>query len=58
MGEDEKDLDYPYYEATYLDDDNSKHMVKIVSNSDLNFYKERFEHFVNVNNLKFFRYSS
>lgn len=45
MGEDEKDLDYPYYEATYLDDDNSKHMVKIVSNSDLNFYKERFENF-------------
>ncbi len=42
MGE-ELELDYPYYEATYLDDDNNKHIVKILSNTDLNFYKERFD---------------
>lgn len=43
---DEFDLDdYPYYEATYLDDDNKKHFVKIRNNTDLNFYKERYEHF-------------
>ncbi len=43
--ESREDLDYPYYEATYLDDDNNRHLVKIKSNSDLNFYRDRFDNF-------------
>lgn len=44
MDEREDDFfDFPYYEATYLDDDNTKHIVKIKTNTELNFYKERFD---------------
>lgn len=42
MDEDIKVIDYPYYETTYLDDNNTKHIAYIKNNQDLDFYKERF----------------
>lgn len=40
--EDERIIDYPYYETTYLDDNDTKHLVKLQNERDLNFFKERF----------------
>lgn len=40
--EDERIIDYPYYDTTYLDDNDTKHFVKIQNERDLNFFKERF----------------
>lgn len=35
-------IQYPYYETSYLDDNNTKHIAYIKSKEDLNFYQERF----------------
>lgn len=40
--EDERVIDYPYYETTYLDDNDTKHLVRLQNERDLNFFKERF----------------
>lgn len=34
--------DYPYFETTYLDDDNNKHITYITDCRDIKFYQERF----------------
>ena len=35
------EINYPYYETTYLDDDNTKHLAKI-EESNFDFYQNRF----------------
>lgn len=40
--EEEFEINYPYYETAYLDDDNNTHLVKIKDDNDLKFYKDRF----------------
>ena len=49
MEEDER-INYPYYETTYFDDDNVKH-IGFIKPEDLDFYKERF----NVENTQYIR---
>lgn len=39
--EDDNVIQYPYYETTYFDDDNNKH-IGYIRPEDLDFYKERF----------------
>jgi len=34
--------DYPYFETTYLDDFNNKHITYIKDSQDIKFYQERF----------------
>lgn len=38
----EKDLIYPYYETTYLDDNNDKHIAYLQDDKTVSFYKERY----------------
>ena len=40
--EEERVINYPYYNTTYLDDNDTKHLVKLQDEKDLNFFKERF----------------
>ena len=40
--EDDIVINYPYYDTTYLDDNDTKHLVKLQSEKDLNFFRERF----------------
>lgn len=40
--EEERVINYPYYNTTYLDDNDTKHLVKLQDEMDLNFFKERF----------------
>lgn len=40
--EDENKINYPYYDTTYLDDNDTLHLVKLQSEGDLKFFKERF----------------
>ena len=40
--EEERVITYPYYETAYLDDNDTKHLVKLQSERDLDFFKERF----------------
>lgn len=40
--DEDKELDYPYYETTYFDDNNNKH-IGYIKPEDLDFYKERFD---------------
>ena len=40
--EDEVFLNYPYYEMTYLDDNNIKHLAQVQSEDSVNYLKERF----------------
>ena len=35
--EDER-INYPYYDTTYLDDNDTKHLVKLQSERDLDFF--------------------
>ena len=42
MEEKEMIPNYPYFETTYLDDNNDKHLVYVTNNNDLKFYEERF----------------
>lgn len=39
--EDER-INYPYYDTTYLDDNDTMHLVKIKNERDLDFFKQRF----------------
>lgn len=34
--------DYPYFETTYLDDFNNKHITYIKNSQDIKFYEDRF----------------
>lgn len=40
--DEERIINYPYYDTTYLDDNDIKHLVKLKSEGDLKFFKERF----------------
>lgn len=35
-------LNYPYYEMTYLDDDNIKHFAQVQSEDSVDYLKQRF----------------
>lgn len=39
--EDER-INYPYYDTTYLDDNDTMHFVKLQNEGDLKFFRERF----------------
>ena len=39
--EDER-INYPYYDTTYLDDNDTIHLVKLKNEGDLRFFEERF----------------
>ena len=39
--EDER-INYPYYDTTYLDDNDTIHLVKLKNEGDLKFFSERF----------------
>lgn len=36
------EITYPYYDTTYLDDNNVTHIIKVKEERDVNFLKERF----------------
>lgn len=42
MNDEEKIIKYPYYEVTYLDDINEKHLAVIYDDYTLDTIKERF----------------
>ena len=40
--EEEKTINYPYYDTTYLDDNDTMHLIKLKDEGDLKFFKDRF----------------
>ena len=40
--EEEMDLQYPYYEMAYLDDDNTEHLAKVKDKTIVDYYADRF----------------
>ena len=40
---DEEMITTPYYETTYIDDYNDKHITRIKDDNTLMFYRERFD---------------
>ncbi|MGN0992812.1 MAG: hypothetical protein ACI4PE_02700 [Bacilli bacterium] len=50
--EEDRELDYPYYEMTYFDDNKTMHLAKVKDKESVSFLKQRFEvkscNFVNV----------
>jgi hypothetical protein len=41
--EEEKEMKYPYYEMTYLDDNNNMHLAKVQNIKEVTFLQNRFE---------------
>lgn len=50
--EDENNFEIPYYDVTYLDDNNTKHMAKFRHKEDVEYIQDRFVlesyNFVNI----------